>query len=118
MSHSIAIPEYQLVEHDRAREMGRARYLILSAVVGMIIGAIGFAVTVSTVDVVRTALAAQPPTVEPLVSYPAHEIPPEWQWNPKPGNYDAMYQGIKPRRPDWIRNSEAGKRFDRGNGRQ
>ena len=110
MSHSIAIPPYEPVE--RAGDVGRVRYLILSAVLGMIVGAIGFAITVTAVDVVGTAFSVQSPTIEPAASYPERELAPEWQWNPKPGNYDAMYRGIKPQRLDWVRNSEAGKRFN------
>jgi hypothetical protein len=74
---------------------------------GSIIGVVGFGLGTSSFDVVRDASAAQSPTVEPVVSYPTRELSGDWKWNPKPGNYDAMYRGVQPQRLGWIRNRGA-----------
>ena len=107
MSHSIAIPHYtRPAAHKRARDPRHTRHWFLSALLGVIIVALGITITVSSMDAVRASLAVQSYEVVPAVSYPRRELPPEWQWNPKPGNYDSMYRGVKPDRIDWIRNSE------------
>ena len=104
MSESIAIPHRRLAR----RERGRAHHLLLGALLGMIIGALGFAIVVSTVDVVRLALAEETPAAASLVEFPDRELPPEWRWQPKGVPVEHMYRQHAPARLDWIR--EGGKR--------
>ncbi len=85
------------------REWGRARNLSLSALLGFLIGVLGLAIAVSTVDVVRAAIVEEAATVEPVVEYPARELPREWQWQPKGLEYEHMYMQRKSPRSDWIR---------------
>ena len=103
MSESIAISYHR----PAGRERGRAHPLLLSALLGMTIGALGFAIVASTVDVVRAALAEETPTIGPLVEFPARELPPEWQWKPKGVEVEHMYRQHAPERLDWIRKGGA-----------
>ena len=105
-SESIAIfPQHQ----PAGRELGRARYLGFGALVGLIIGALGFAVVASTVDVVQAALSSQTSAAvaEPLVEYPARELPREWKGAREPVAYQHMYRQQGSPRLDWIRNGGA-----------
>jgi hypothetical protein len=99
MSHSIAIPQHQPVGYIK----GRVRNLLLSAIAGSIIGTLGYAISLSAIGVARDAFAAQAAPAEPVMSFPAREIPPEWQWPPPTGNYNRMYRGVTPQRLEWIR---------------
>lgn len=104
MTESIAIPHRRLAR----REPGRAHHLLLGALLGVIIGALGFAIVVSTVDVVRVAFVEKAPTATSLVEFPARELPPEWRWQPNGVPVEHMYRQHTPPRLDWIR--EEGKR--------
>lgn len=99
MSHSIAIPHHR---HDGQR-LARARYLLLSAFLGLVIGALGFAVVASTVDAVRAALLERSAAAERVVSYPPRELPREWRWAPKAVEFEHMYRQQAAPRIDWIR---------------
>jgi hypothetical protein len=103
MSESIAIPHHRLA----GRERGRAHHLLLGALLGMIIGALGFAIVASTVDVVGAALAEKTATAVSLVEFPARELPPEWRWEPKGVEVEHMYRQHAPARLDWIREGGA-----------
>ncbi len=106
MSESIAIvPQHRPV----GRELGRVRYLCFGALTGLIIGALGFAVVVSTVDVVQAALSSEAPVAvaEPLAEYPPRELPREWRGHRKPVAVEHMYRLQGSPRLDWIRNGGA-----------
>ena len=79
----------------------------------MVSGALGFAIAVSTVDVVQAALASQTAAAvasaaSPVREYPVPELPREWrEW--KIGvDVDHMYRQKQSPRLDWIR--EGGRR--------
>lgn len=83
--------------------------LLLGGFLGMVIGALGLAIVVSTVDVVRAALAGPAvAAVSPLEEAASHELPREWrEW--KIGvDVDHMYRQKDSPRLDWIR--ESGRR--------
>jgi len=106
MSESIAIfPQHR----PAGRELGRARYLAFGALMGLIIGVFGFAVVASTVDLVQAALSSQTSAAvaEPLIEYPARELPREWRWERKPVAVEHMYRQQASPRLDWIRNGGA-----------
>jgi hypothetical protein len=103
MSESIAIPHQRLAR----RERGRAHHLLLGGLLGMIIGALGFAIIASTVDVVGAALAEKTPTAVSPVEFPARELPPEWRWKPKGVPVEHMYRQYPSARLDWIREGGA-----------
>jgi hypothetical protein len=92
---------------------GRVHHLLLGALLGIVIGALGFAIAVSTVDVVRAALASQTAAdaalaAPPVVEYPARELPPEWRTWKMGVEVDHMYRQKQSPKLDWIR--EGGKR--------
>ncbi len=101
MSESIAIQHH----HHRTpgREWGRGRTLAFGAFLGFLIAALGLAIAVSTVDLVRAAIVEHAATFTPVVEYPAHELPREWQWKPKPVEYQHMYMQRPSPRVDWNR---------------
>ncbi len=100
MSHAIAI--YQPLHHRQ--NLARARYRLLSAFLGLIIGALGFAIVASTIDVVRAASLERSAAAESVVSYPPRELPREWRWEPKTVEYEHMFRQQAAPRIDWIRN--------------
>ena len=100
MSETIAIPCHRSTGRDR----GRARSLLLGAVLGLLIAALGVAITVSTSNVVRAALAGEAPAAQAIAEYPARELPPEWRWTGKAAiDFDHMYRHQASPRRDWIR---------------
>ena len=103
MSESIAISYHR----PAGRERGRAHPLLLSALLGMIVGAIGFAMAASIVDVARATLAEKTPTAVSVVEFPVRELPPEWQWKPEGVPFEHMYRQHAPARLDWIRRGGA-----------
>ena len=108
MSESIAIHPHR----PAVRVPGRAHHLLLGGLLGMLIGALGFAIAVSTVDVIRAALpgetAAVASAAHPVPEYPARALPREWrEWNIGV-DVDHMYRQQQAPKLDWIR--EGGRR--------
>lgn len=102
MGHSIVI------RHPRpARRLpGSGHPLLLSALLGAVVGALGFAIVAATVDVVQAALvngsnAKAAESAAP--AYPAPDLPREWrEWNIG-AEVDHMYGGKPSKRRPWIR---------------
>lgn len=69
-SHSVAIPHYR----PAAREPGRRPHLLLGMLMGLIVGALGFAILEYTVDLVHASFS----TGAPVAASPA-EGPHEWR---------------------------------------
>ena len=84
-------------------ERGRGLQLFYGILLGLIIGALGFAIAASTFDVVRAALPLETAAVEPAAEYPARELSREWRWKPKGIDVDYMYRQQASPRSDWIR---------------
>ena len=103
MSQAITIPFH----HTAGRERGRGHYLFLRAVGVVIVGALGLAIAMSTLDLGRAALAEQTATAEPFAAFPDRELPPEWRWKPQPLDVSHMYRKVASPRLDWIRNGGA-----------
>ena len=99
MSQTIAIPHHLHV----GRERGPYSHLLLAALLGLIIGALGFAILASAVDVVRSALSSETATAESLPTYPARALPAEWRGYRDPVQYEHMYRTDPTPRLDWIR---------------
>jgi hypothetical protein len=99
MSEMIAIPRHRPAGNERGR--GHPRFI--RALLGLTIGVLGFAVAASGFDLVRTVVAEQAATLEPVVNHPAPELPPEWRWQPKGVEYEHMYRKKTSPRFDWIR---------------
>jgi hypothetical protein len=109
MSESIAIHHHRLAGHGR----GRRHPLLLGVFFALVIGALGFAIAVSTVGVVRAALASQAAAdaasaALPVVEYPARELPKEWSTWEMGVEVDHMYRQKQSPKLDWIR--EGGRR--------
>jgi hypothetical protein len=87
------------------RPLGAGRNALLAAVVVLIVGGLGLAVAVSTIDVVRASYASltAPAPAEPIAAYPVRELPPEWRWSPPSVAYKHMYNRKGSARLDWIR---------------
>jgi hypothetical protein len=108
MSESIAIRSHTHARQSRRRARGRVHHLILGALLGMVVGALGFAIVVSTVDVVRAAVGAPgaaAAAAPPLHDAPARELPREWREWQMGVDVDHMYRRQERPRSDWIRNS-------------
>ncbi len=100
MSETLGFPNHRSTGRDR----GRARSLLLGAVLGLLITALGVAITVSTSNVVRAALAGEAPTAEAIAERPTRELPPEWRWAGKAAvDFEHMYRHQESPRLDWIR---------------
>jgi hypothetical protein len=103
MSHSIAIRQPRPPERVR----GSRSPLFLGGLLGAVIGALGLAIAVSTIDVVRATLlndAAAAPSAEISVhEYPARELPREWREWKIGADVDHMYRKKSAQRLDWIR---------------
>jgi hypothetical protein len=104
MSQSIAIHHHRL----SGREWGRRHQLLLGALLGLVIGALGVAIVATTADVVRAALANETAASDAVAAYPVRELPREWRWERKAVEFDHMYRQKQSPRVDWIR--EGGKR--------
>jgi len=112
MSHTIAVPHH----HQPGRERGRAHHLLPSTLLGVLIAVLGFAMVGPTVAVVRGVLAEEAPTAEPVMEFPAREVPAKWKWEPKGLDVDNMYGLPASPRPntrsappplDWIQEGSA-----------
>ncbi len=103
MSHSIAIRQPQPPERVR----GGGHPLLLGGLLGAVIGALGLAIAVSTVDVVRAALLSQSAAATSaelsVHEYPARELPREWREWKIGADVDHMYRKKPAQRLDWIR---------------
>ena len=91
------------VAMEARRERGLGLHLFYGVLLGLIIGALGFAIVASTVDVVRAALPLETAAVEPLAAYPARELSREWRGERKAIDVDYMYRQKASPRLDWIR---------------
>ena len=103
MGHSIAIRQ----PRPPGRVRGSGHPLLLGGLLGAIIGALGFAIAVSTIDVARTMLlsessAAASPELS-VREYPARELPREWREWKIGADVDHMYRKLPAQRLDWIR---------------
>ena len=87
-------------------------YLLRGALLGLIIGALVFALVKSTHGLVRYKVAGEPVIAEHVLEFPSRELAREWRWKPKPVAVEHIYpQKAPPRldrlqRPpslDWIR---------------
>ena len=105
MAYSIGMPSSRLTERDQPDHVVGARHLVLCTLAGVLIGGAGIAFATSNSDVVHTAFSAPCPTSGATSADPRRELVGDSKWDPKPGNYDAMYRGLKPRHLDWIRKS-------------
>ncbi len=104
MSETVAIPYCRSTETDRRR----ARFLLLSALAGLLIAALGAAIAVPTSSVIRVAPVAGTPTAGAIGEYRARELPREWRWAGKATvDFDHMYRHQTPPRLDWIRAGHA-----------
>jgi hypothetical protein len=96
-----------VIHHHPAthRTHSAGRHALLAAVMVLIVGGLGLAIAVSTIDVVRASYASltAPAPAEPIAAYPVHELPPEWQWSPPSVEYEHMYARKGSVRQDWIR---------------
>ena len=99
MSESITIPHHRPARRDGVR----AHYLFVSALLALIIGGLGYAIVASTVDAVRAGISDANAIAEPVVEYPARELPAEWRWEPKGVEFEHMYRQKASPRIDWIR---------------
>ena len=100
MRATLAIPYHRSTGRDR----GRARFLLLSALAGLLIAALGAAIAVPTSSVVRVAPVAGTPTAGAIGEYRAPELPREWRWAGKATiDFDHMYRHQASPRLDWIR---------------
>ncbi len=88
---------------DAEDARGRGFHLFYGVLLGLILGALGFAIAASTVDVVRAALPLETAAVEPLAAYPARELSREWRGERKAIDVDYMYRQKASPRLDWIR---------------
>ena len=77
---------------------------LLPAFLGLLLAVLGVAIATSLVDIVRSApterveLTAAPPT------FPARELPREWQWAPQSVETERMYRDeTPPKARQWIR---------------
>ncbi|MHC4505925.1 MAG: hypothetical protein ACYTFI_21735 [Planctomycetota bacterium] len=86
-------------------ERGVALYhpLLRAAILGLIIGALVFALVKSTYGLVRAEPAGEPVIAEHVLEFPSRELPPEWRWKPKPVAVEHMYAQKESPRLDWIR---------------
>jgi len=97
MSESIVIQPH----HPTAR-LRRVHPLLAGALLGFVIGALGLAIAVSTVDVVRAALVSD--SVEDQAQpYPNPELPREWREWKQGVDVEHMYRQKQTPRLDWIR---------------
>ena len=83
-----------------------SRRLVFS--MGVVIGALGFAIVVSTIDVVRASAAIEPAVADASAAlsvreYPARELPQEWREWKMGVDVDHMYRQKQSPRLDWIR---------------
>ena len=101
MSHSIAIPR------NRGAETGGVRvvhvFVIVSAVLGMLVGALGFPVAESAMGFVRGVLTLEATVAETTIKDPEPNLPNEWTWQRAPVEFERMYSDKRPVRVDWIR---------------
>ena len=108
MSQSIGILHHRPAE----RERGRRHYVLVGAVLGLMIGALGFAIVESAVPLVRAALTTETAVVGSLAELPGRELPREWRWEREAVDFDHMYRQKESPRLDWIR--ENGARYRNG----
>lgn len=104
MSHSISIPHPRPTQREHAHRL----QLVLGSVLGIVVGAVVFALSQAAIDIVRDATPTQPSVGEPLSEFPRRELPREWRWERKAIQFDHMYRRKESPRLDWIR--ENGKR--------
>jgi len=96
--------EIAIYHHPAIRRTHEAgRRAVLAAAIAIIVGGLGFAIAVSTIDVARAWYATATVPREPVASHPVHELPREWQWSPKSVEYEHMYYRKGSPGLDWIR---------------
>jgi hypothetical protein len=108
MAHDVEIHHYGAAIRNGWRTHPTLSTAI-SATFGMLIGALLFAIVVSTVDIVRATLVG-PPSAVPEITTTPRALAPDWRSQPETGTgeHDHMYYRTPTQNLDWLRNS--GKR--------
>lgn len=96
------------VRHGREREWSRPYPLLLGMVLGLTLGALGFAILASATDLLPSVQADATASEGGAVEFPARELSREWRWSPKGLEVEHMYRRHETPRLDWIR--ESGRR--------
>ena len=89
----------EIIEASHHRPDRRVIPFLLS-LTALVLGSI---VTLWAFDATGSATAGRSDAVEAVNDWPARELPPEWQWQPRGVDVEHMYRNPKPQRLDWIR---------------
>ena len=105
MAHDTAIHHYGAAIRNGWRTHP-ALSTTISALLGMLIGALLFAIAASTVEVIGQTLIGSP-AAAPKITYTPRALAPDWRSRPETGtgDHDHMYYRTPNQNLDWIYNS-------------